>query len=152
MTSRKEKTRLTRTQFPLVAGFALTINKAQGLTMKEGVVIHLEGSRRFRPASKHGLAFVAFTRSESFAMTAFKNSPPWSDFEKGQSSDLLRQRLDFTRYLRDVLHRKTMASYSALKTDTAEQMALEDWREARRKHAKKEAKTVRCPGCAASSQ
>ena len=152
MTSRKEKTRLTRTQFPLVAGFALTINKAQGLTMKEGVVIHLEGSRRFRPASKHGLAFVAFTRSESFAMTAFKNLPPWSDFEKGQSSDLLRQRLDFTRYLKDVLHRKTMASYSALKTDTAEQMALEDWREARRKHAKKEAKTVRCPGCAASSQ
>ncbi len=120
--------------------------------MKEGVVIHLEGSRRFRPASKHGLAFVAFTRSESFAMTAFKNLPPWSDFEKGQSSDLLRQRLDFTRYLKDVLHRKTMASYSALKTDTAEQMALEDWREARRKHARKEAKTVRCPGCAASSQ
>ena len=69
----KEGTRLTRTQFPVVAGFALTVNKAQGLTIKEGVVIHPVGSCRFRPASKHGLPFVAFTRSESLAMTAFKN-------------------------------------------------------------------------------
>ena len=34
----KEGTRLTRTQFPVVAGFALTVNKAQGLTIKEGMV------------------------------------------------------------------------------------------------------------------
>ena len=31
---------MTRTQFPVVAGFALTVNKAQGLTIKEGVVIN----------------------------------------------------------------------------------------------------------------
>ena len=73
----REGTRQSRKQFPLVAGFALTVNKAQGLTIKEGVVINLVGSRRFRPASKHGLPFVAFTRSENFAMTAFKNIPPW---------------------------------------------------------------------------
>ncbi len=30
----KEGTRLSRTQFPIVAGFALTVNKAQGLTIK----------------------------------------------------------------------------------------------------------------------
>jgi hypothetical protein len=65
---------MTRTQFPVVASFAMTVNKAQGLTMKEGVV--LKGSSRFRPASKHGLPFVAFTRSESFAMTAFKDLRP----------------------------------------------------------------------------
>ena len=53
--SRKEGTRMTRTQFPVVAGFALTVNKAQGLTVKEGVVIHLVGGKRFRPAAKHGL-------------------------------------------------------------------------------------------------
>ena len=70
MFSRKEETRMTRTQFPIVAGFALTVNKAQGLTIKEGVVVHLVGGKRFRPASKHGLPFVAWTRSESFAMTA----------------------------------------------------------------------------------
>jgi hypothetical protein len=37
LTHLKDGTRLTRTQFPLVAGFALTVNKAQGLTVKEGV-------------------------------------------------------------------------------------------------------------------
>ena len=95
MTGCKEGTRMTRTQFPVVAGFALTVNKAQGLTIKEGVVIHLAGSRRFRPASKHGLPFVAFTRSENFAMTAFKNLPPFNDFFKGKESPMLRTRQAF---------------------------------------------------------
>ena len=102
MTAMKEGTRMTRTQFPVVAGFALTVNKAQGLTIKEGVVINLAGSQRFRPASKHGLPFVAFTRSESFAMTAFKNLPPWQDFLKGRGSDMLWMRLAFT----EILHQK----------------------------------------------
>ena len=101
ITSIKDGTRVSRTQFPLVAGFALTVNKAQGLTVKEGVVIWLNGgnSRNFRPASKHGHPFVAFTRSESFAMTAFKNLPAWHDFCKGRDSDMLRMRLAFTEKL-----------------------------------------------------
>ena len=99
LTAHEDGTRMTRTQFPVVAGFALTVNKAQGLTVKEGVVIHLVGGQRFRPASKHGLPFVAFTRSESFAMTAFKNIPPWQDFVKGRDSDMLRMRLAFTAQL-----------------------------------------------------
>jgi hypothetical protein len=99
MTAFKEGTRFMRIQFPVVAGFALTVNKAQGLTVKEGVVIYLVGSKRFRPAGKHGLPFVAFTRSESFAMTAFKVIPPWEDFVKGRESDMLRMRLAFTREL-----------------------------------------------------
>ena len=72
MTAMNEGTRMTRTQFPVVAGFALTVNKAQGLIIKEGLVLHFVGTRRFRPVSKHGLAFVGFTRSESFAI---KNLP-----------------------------------------------------------------------------
>jgi len=32
----------SRTQFPIVAGFAMTVNKCQGLTIKEGVVINLQ--------------------------------------------------------------------------------------------------------------
>ena len=91
-TAVKEGTKMLRTQFPIVAGFALTVNKAQCLTIKEGVVINLKRSQRFRPASRHGLPFVAFTRSESFAMTAFKTIPPWLDFVKGRSSDMLRMR------------------------------------------------------------
>ena len=94
---------MTRTQFPVVAGFAMTVNKAQGLTIKEGVVINLVGSKKFRPASKHGLPFVAFTRSESFAMAAFEKLPAWSDFLKGRHSDMLRVRLEFQSRLQ-VLH------------------------------------------------
>ena len=90
---------MCRTQFPVVPGYAMTVNKAQGLTIKEGVVIHLNGSQRFRPAGKHGLPFVAFTRSESFAMTAFKNLPPWHDFLKGRDSDMLRMRNEFIERL-----------------------------------------------------
>ena len=106
----QESTQATRTQFPVVAGFALTVNKAQGLTIKEGVVIHLVGSKRFRPASKHGLPFVAFTRSESFAMTAFKNLPPWHDFLQGKQSDMLRMRNDFMNRLQK-MHDRTMAKW-----------------------------------------
>jgi len=85
LVSWKRNTRMSREQFPLVAGFALTINKAQGLTVKGGVVIHLAGGPKFRPASKHGLPFVAFTRSETFRPTAFKHLPPRCDFLKVES-------------------------------------------------------------------
>ena len=142
----KEGTRVTRTQFPVVAGFALTVNKAQGLTIKEGTVIHLVGSRRFRPASKHGLPFVAFTRSESFAMTAFKNLPPWDDFARGKDSDMLRMRLDFTHWL-EKLHERTLAKHSAMKSPELEQAAHDLWRESRVKRHKVDGPLMPCPCC-----
>ena len=141
---------MTRTQFPVVAGFALTVNKAQGLTIKEGVVIHLAGSRRFRPASKHGLPFVAFTRSENFAMTAFKNLPPFSDFLKGKESPMLRMRQAFVDEL-GVLHRKTLARDSTLGTAKAEDKAHELWdarRQAMGKRQKQQAPAMPCSACA----
>ncbi len=125
---------MLRTQFPVVAGFALTVNEAQGLTMKEGVVIHLVGSSRFRPASKHGLPFVAWTRSESFSMTAFKNLPPWSDFVKGKNSDMLRMRQEFTKCL-DKLHEETLAKHSDLNTPGLEAAAHTEWTEAQKEKA-----------------
>ena len=139
----------TRTQFPLVAGFALTVNKAQGLTVKEGVVIYLVGGKRFRPASKHGLPFVAYTRSESFAMTAFKNLPPWQDFVKGRDSDMLRMRLAFTGKL-EVMHTQTLSRFSDMKTPTQEKEAYDSWQHeqsARRKRRKKMGPVMSCPGC-----
>ena len=39
----RDDSRLTRYQFPLTAGFAVTVSSAQGLTSKDGVVIHLVG-------------------------------------------------------------------------------------------------------------
>ncbi len=149
MTSVKEGTRMTRTQFPIVAGFALTVNKAQGLTIKEGVVIHLVGGKRFRPAAKHGLPFVAFTRSESFSMTAFKNLPPWEDFVKGRSSDMLRMRLAFTSMLQG-MHSRTMAKYTDMKTPEQEATAHERWSAEQAhwpKKARREGPLMPCPSC-----
>jgi len=149
MTSTKKNTRMTRTQFPVVAGFALTINKAQGLTVKEGVVINLKGSIRYHPASKHGLPFVAFTRSQSFAMTAFKNLPAWGDFVKGSESSMLRQRLAFTDKLKK-LHVRTLATYSDLKTPQDEKAAYDIWsaEQARKPTVhKRKSPPMRCPAC-----
>ncbi len=149
-TAVKDGTRMTRTQFPVVAGFALTVNKAQGLTVKEGVVLHLVGGKRFRPASKHGLPFVAFTRSESFAMTAFTNIPPWQDFVKGRDSDMLRMRRAFTDKL-EKMHVQTLARHSDMKTPELEQRAHERWlvaQSASGKRHKKEGPRMPCPCCA----
>ena len=134
---------MTRTQFPLVAGFALTINNAQSLTIKEGTVINLAGSKRFRPASKHGLPFVAFTRSESFAMTAFKNLPPWDDFAKGWDSDMLRMRLEFTSRLEE-MHQRILAKHSAMKTRGMQEEAHQLWRESQVKRHKENPPAIIC--------
>ena len=147
--SMKEGTRMTRRQFPVVAGYALTVNKAQGLTLKEGVVIHLVGGERYNPASKHGLPFVAWTRSENFAMTAFKNLPAWSNFVKGRSSDMLRMRRDFVDRL-NVMHQRTLAKYSSMKTPEDEIQEYTRWREKVEKQPKRQktkALTLTCPEC-----
>ena len=148
----KEGTRQTREQFPVVAGYALTVNKAQGITLKEGVVINLNSGKRFKAASKHGLPFVAFTRSESFAMTAFKNLPPWDDFLKGQDSDMLRMRKRFTEMLVRK-HTETMRKYSQFKTLEDENEAYEQWKERREKNPKRhkvapQEHRMSCPACA----
>ena len=142
---------MLRTQFPVVAGWALTVNKAQGLTVKEGVVINLAGSERFRPAGRHGLPFVAFTRSEGFAMTAFKNIPPWNDFVKGRSSDLLRQRRAFEERL-NTMHARTMRKYTNMDSPEAEDAAFEQWvKSCPPRPQKEEAPQMRCPACDAAA-
>ena len=138
---------MLRTQFPVVAGFAMTVNKAQGLTVKEGVVIHLAGSQRFRPAAKHGLPFVAFTRSESFAMTAFKNIPAWSDFAKGRESDMLRMRRAFETKLQK-MHERTLAKCSHMKSEAQEDAAQRHWDQTRAPPAKVDTGPLMpCPCC-----
>ena len=145
-----------REQFPLVAGYALTVNKGQGLTLKEGVVIHLVGTaegrnkdRRFRPASIHGLPFVAWTCSENFAMTAFKNLPPWSDFVKGKDSDMLRIRRAFVDGLKK-MHQRTLAKHSSMKTPEDKLSEYARWLERRAKQPKRQKTQFAnrsCPEC-----
>ena len=148
--SMKDGGPMTRLQFPVVAVYALTVNKAQGLTLKEGVVIHLVGGKRFRPASKHGLPFVAWTRSESFALIVFKNLPPWNDFVKGKDSDMLRMRQDFVERLW-AMHQRTLAKHSSMKTHKGELEQYSMWQEAKEKQPKRQKKKEppqkTCPEC-----
>ena len=140
----KNSTRSSRKQFPVVAGFAHTVNKVAGCTFTEGTVIHFTSSRRFRPTSQHGLAYVAFTRTDSFAMTAFKNLPPWQEFVDGRKSDMLRMRLSFTDCL-EKLHEKTLAKHSDLKTPEEEEAAQKRWHQP---HAnRREGPIMPCPCC-----
>ena len=141
---------MTRQQFPIVAGFALTINKSQGLTVKEGVVINLAGGAKYKPAAKHGLPYVAWTRSESFAMTAFVNLPSWTDFQKGRQSEMLQMRWRFTEKLKR-LHRTTMAKHSSMKTEEQEEEANRRWLDERERMPKRPKKApchMPCPKCA----
>ena len=142
----KEGTRMSRKQFPVVAGGALTVNKAQGLTIKEGTVIHLVSSSRFRPASKHGLPFVAFTRPESFAMTAFKNLPAWGAFAKSKGSSMLQMRLAFTQKL-VALHERTLAKHSNMSTSLDEEAQQDIWRQQQRKKPRRPGALMPCPVC-----
>ena len=63
-------------------------------------------------------------------MTAFKNLPPWDDFQRGQDSDMLRMRQRFTGML-DRMRSKAMRKFSQLKTAEAETEAYETWRAGR---------------------
>ena len=59
-------------------------------------------------------------------MTAFKNLPPWSDFEKGRDSDMLRMRNAYIEKLWDY-HRKTLRRHSQMRTATEEEAAHDAW-------------------------
>ena len=90
------------------------------------MVINMQGNRNFRPAAKHGLPFVAFTRSESFAMTAFKHIPPLNDFLKVLESDALKSRNQFDVRL-EKMHRATLQENSAMQTEEDEKIAQDAW-------------------------
>ena len=109
-------------------------------------MISLVGNSRFRPASKHGLPCVAFTRSESFAMTAFKNLPPWEDFANGSKSDMLRMRQEFLRII-ELKQRRTLAEHSVMKTEDQEETARDNWRQQQVKRCRHNASVMKCAAC-----
>ena len=127
----------------------MTVNRSQALTVEEGVVINLAGSKCFRPAAKHGSAFVGVTRSQSFAMTAFKNLPPWNDFAQEAGSSMLQTRQAFLTKLQ-ALHRRTMAKHNTMDSAEAELAAQADWDEEqahRPKRRKHDDSRRKCPCC-----
>ena|ERR1700685_4386324 len=66
----------SRMQFPLVLGWAITIHKSQGLTLKRAIV-GIGGKE-----NQIGLTYVGCSRVKSWDSLAFYNSFPWERMEK----------------------------------------------------------------------
>jgi hypothetical protein len=85
----KDRKSLCRTGIPLKVSWAMTIHKSQGLTATEGCIVDLRVRSKRNPVALSGLAFVAWTRTESFDRLAFKSLPRLLDFFE------CRQKKDF---------------------------------------------------------
>ena len=109
-TCRHEKFRgLSRTNFPLVLCYGMTVHKSQGLTVSTRCVFNMEHEPTWSPF-KHmcGLAFVGFSRVTDFSKMAFKNVPDYWTFQSMAETDMFRWRSDLERRL-DELHDQTAA-------------------------------------------
>ena len=67
---------IVRAGVPLRLAWALTIRKSQGITTREGCVVSFAGAQSSSCVSKLGLAFVAWTRVQSWARMAFHKLRP----------------------------------------------------------------------------
>lgn len=61
----REREIYARTQIPLKHAWAMTIHKAQGLTLPGKVIIDFSTDRRSNPSPGHGLVYVAMSRATS---------------------------------------------------------------------------------------
>ena len=73
----------------------MTIHKSQGLTATEGCIVDLRVSKKRNPLVLPGLAFVAWTRTESFDRLAFKSLPGLLDFLECRQHKDFKQREHF---------------------------------------------------------
>ena len=87
---------LHRTGIPLKLSWALTVHKCQGLNCPEGCVVNFQVSGGHRnPVSSPGLAFVAFTRVQTWERLAFQNLPAFGDFLQILASKQFQARAAF---------------------------------------------------------
>jgi len=96
-----DKTNLTRVQLPVVASYALTIHKAQGIGLVRMV---LDVETPYAGFDVHMKIYTAFSRVTSSDGLAFIGTPTW-DFIHHAAPPAL---LDLDRFLQS-LHERTMA-------------------------------------------
>lgn len=84
----------SRQQFPLVLGWAITIHKSQGLTLRK-VVLGI-GSKEVQI----GLTYVGCSRVKSHQGLAFQHSFPWERMEKiNRHTGLIKIREEINRLM-----------------------------------------------------
>ena len=87
--SHSDKPWLSRTQLPIKLCYVITINKSQGLSISRPTTIDLNPptpTSKFKPIRIRGMCFVAATRITSRDNLAFKNLPPYQEFQAAMST------------------------------------------------------------------
>src|SRR5579859_1517778 len=84
----------SRQQFPLVLGWAITIHKSQGLTLKR-VILGIGNTE-----NQIGLTYVGCSRVKSWRGLAFQHSFPWERMEKiNNHAGLVKIRAEIDRLM-----------------------------------------------------
>ena len=101
--------------------YALTIHKAQGLSLPEGAVVDLQVSNPKRnPVAGMGLAFVAWTRVTTWRRLAFRNLPQFADFLAVRQTKDFQLRENFESWA-DAAHDRFMESRGMTPCDEEQQ-------------------------------
>ncbi len=100
-----------RKQLPLRLCWAVTLLKAQGLTVKEGVVVDLSSDGSQNWAAILGVPFVGWTRTESFDKWACRKLPDIGEFVKVRKECKVFKAREAFEAWADEQHEATMRTF-----------------------------------------
>ena len=90
-TGHKDRINFSRTQLPLTLRYALTIHKAQGLTL-DMMAIDLGGCDR-----EGAISYVGLSRAPSLNSVVISNGFPENKFQKMHEMQYCKERLNFVK-------------------------------------------------------